>query len=135
MLLVTNNFKLMYTILIWAFIVVCSPFANGQDDCQIRATHEEYFYQGPCYYYLNYNGNWDYTSFSCGNDYKCCDNGCCPVSSETSLSDMETVGVVLSATAMFTIIVLALMIFGITFCDGRNDESKIFGQWRTGSKS
>ncbi|KAL3848280.1 hypothetical protein ACJMK2_019152 [Sinanodonta woodiana] len=109
------------TTLFWAVIIICLSLAKGQVDCHIRADYDDNFHSGSCWFDINYYGNISYTSFSCGNDYTCCDNGCCPVSSETSFSDMEIVGVVFSTTAMFTTIFLALIICGITFCDGREE--------------
>ncbi|KAL3848291.1 hypothetical protein ACJMK2_019159 [Sinanodonta woodiana] len=126
---------MMSTALFWAVIIICVPLAKGQVDCHIRADYNDYFYYGACWFYHHYYGSWGTTYFSCANDYKCCDNGCCPNSNEMTFSDMETVGVVLSTTAMFTTIVLALIICGFTFCDGREDEGKIFGKYRRGTRS
>ncbi|KAL3848282.1 hypothetical protein ACJMK2_019153 [Sinanodonta woodiana] len=126
---------MMSTTSFWAVIVFCVPLAKGQVDCKILVDYYDTFNYGTCWLYLNYYGNVGYTSFTCGNDYKCCDNGCCPNSNEMTFSDMETVGVVLSTTAMFTTIVLALIICGFTFCDGREDEGKIFGNYRRETKS
>ncbi|KAK3602492.1 hypothetical protein CHS0354_022358 [Potamilus streckersoni] len=97
----------------------------AQEDCR-RNAYNYYNFYGSCYH--DFSGTSAY--FECGPDHKCCENGCCQASSEVSLSDMETAGVVLSATALFTIIILALMIFGATYSNNKEDEGHLFNQGR-----
>ncbi|KAL3848295.1 hypothetical protein ACJMK2_019163 [Sinanodonta woodiana] len=103
--------------------------AKAQEDCHRTAANYEFTSSHQCSYTISYYGVSSLTGFNCGPDYQCCDNACCKRSSETIPSDMETVGVVLSATATFAIIILALLIFGATFCNNK-DEVELLNKRR-----
>ncbi|KAL3848278.1 hypothetical protein ACJMK2_019146 [Sinanodonta woodiana] len=108
-----------------ALLILFVRCLRAQEDCR-RNAYNPYNFYGSCYHY--FIGTPAY--FECGPDHTCCENGCCQTSSEVSMSDMETAGVVLSATALFTIIILALMIFGATYSNSKENEGHLFNKDR-----
>ncbi|KAL3848297.1 hypothetical protein ACJMK2_019165 [Sinanodonta woodiana] len=121
-----HGFTILLTVLL---LVYC---AQGQEDCHRTATYNYYFgtWAHQCSHYITNGASAEWTGFSCGEDYDCCENACCKRTSETIPSNMETAGMVLSATAIFTFIILALLIFGSMFCSNKEDESKLFSKGR-----
>ncbi|KAL3848276.1 hypothetical protein ACJMK2_019144 [Sinanodonta woodiana] len=106
-----------------ALLILLVRCLLAQEDCRRNAYDQTGFY-GTCYHY--FSGT--LANFECGPDHTCCENGCCQTSSEVSMSDMETAGVVLSTTAVFTIIILALMIFGATCNNKKENEGLLFNK-------
>ncbi|KAL3848289.1 hypothetical protein ACJMK2_019157 [Sinanodonta woodiana] len=106
----------------WMLISITAGFVfirstHGQEDCHRTASDPSSFYTEShrCSYVVSQGGGSEWTGFNCGADHECCDNGCCQTNPGIVLSDIETVGLVLSTTAMFTIIIMMILIYGATF--------------------
>ncbi|KAK3602488.1 hypothetical protein CHS0354_022354 [Potamilus streckersoni] len=67
------NFTMLITVLMF---ITC---AQGQEDCHRTAAYNYQFvtWSHQCSYIVSNVGGAEWTGFSCGPDYDCCENACC----------------------------------------------------------